>query len=42
MKDSAFTGVKVGVARNASIDIAEAWADRNERAYEHARVGRWG
>jgi hypothetical protein len=40
-EDCMFTGVKVGVGGEVDIDISEEWSERNEGAYESARVGRW-
>ncbi|KAK8856051.1 hypothetical protein PGQ11_011963 [Apiospora arundinis] len=35
--DCSFTGVKIGVGADLEeIDIADEWADRNERAYTRA------
>ncbi|KAE9365025.1 hypothetical protein N431DRAFT_549363 [Stipitochalara longipes BDJ] len=39
--EGTFGCVKVSIGGVVDVNIAEAWADRNERAYERARVDRW-
>lgn len=36
-----FRGIKIGVGEPAAVSIEREWRDRNEAAYERARVGRW-
>jgi hypothetical protein len=40
--DCQFTGIKLGLGRDSSVNISEEWADRNERAYNYACHHRWG